>query len=276
MTVETHALQCGSVWGGTRSLDMDVSSDGLKASVYSQAYDGLNGGDVYYFSVCSRGLLTRIALGDVQGHGEEVAHLSAWLYDSLLRRMNTSSGNKVLHDLNPRVCDKGFKAITTMVVAGYHSRRAKLYFAYAGHPPLLVWRAADPVWRPLEIEEPPKGPSDLPLGILAATSYRQGAASLEKGDRILLCTDGVLENENDSGEALGVAGLAELINAGPQAGLAGLKAYLLDALRRRASGKPLDDDVTFMFVEMTTGEVRQGRLTSRMLTTWDRLWGRRT
>jgi sigma-B regulation protein RsbU (phosphoserine phosphatase) len=190
--------------------------------------------------------------------------------------MNTSSGNKVLHDLNPRVCDKGFKAITTMVVAGYHSRRAKLYFAYAGHPPLLVWRAADPVWRPLEIEEPPKGPSDLPLGILAATSYRQGAASLEKGDRILLCTDGVLENENDSGEALGVAGLAELINAGPQAGLAGLKAYLLDALRRRASGKPLDDDVTFMFVEMTTGEVRQGRLTSRMLTTWDRLWGRRT
>lgn len=276
MTMESHALQCGAVWGGTRSLDMDVSSDGLKASVYSQAHDGLNGGDVYYFSVCSRGLLTRIVLGDVQGHGEQVSHLSSWLYDTLLRRMNTSSGNKVLRDLNPRVCDKGFRAITTMVVAGYHSKKAKLYFAYAGHPPMLVWRTVDPVWRPLEIEEPPTGPSDLPLGILEATSYRQGSAPLEKGDRILLCTDGVLEAENEAGEELGVAGLADVMNAGPLGGLASLKSYLLEALRLRANGRPLSDDVTFMFVEMTTGELGHGRFTSRMLSAWDGFWQTRT
>jgi sigma-B regulation protein RsbU (phosphoserine phosphatase) len=262
--METQALECGAVWGGTRTLDMDVRSEGLTASIYSKAHDGLDGGDVYYFSVCSSGLLTRIALGDVQGHGEAVSHLSGWLYDALYRRMNTLAGQKVLSDLNPRVHGMGFKAITTMVVAGYYAKEAKLYFAYAGHPPMLVWRQSDPVWRPLEIEST-GAVSDLPLGVFPKMSYQQGSVPLAPGDRIVLCTDGVLECENAEGEELGVAGLAVILNQTTADDLAVLKTNLLQKLDERSNHAPLGDDVTFLFAQMSGGKELPRGFLSRML-----------
>jgi hypothetical protein len=39
---------------------------------------GASGGDVHYVSVCPNGLVSRIALADVSGHGQAVVLLGAF------------------------------------------------------------------------------------------------------------------------------------------------------------------------------------------------------
>ena len=45
---------------------------------------------------------------------------------------------------------------------------------------------------------------DLPLGMIAGTSYSQTAVQLELGDLLLLYTDGISESCDESGEQLGL------------------------------------------------------------------------
>ena len=51
--------------------------------MYAGASDGVRGGDIYYFSVCESGTITRIALADVVGHGNDVSEMSQWMYHAL-------------------------------------------------------------------------------------------------------------------------------------------------------------------------------------------------
>jgi len=53
---------------------------GLDAWVSSQPEGhAVAGGDVYYFSSCASGRITRILLADVSGHGELIARTAAGL-----------------------------------------------------------------------------------------------------------------------------------------------------------------------------------------------------
>ena len=134
-------IKCAEIWGGILAIDTEMITAGLSASIFSTAHDGDRGGDMYYASVCKWDYLTRLAIADLRGHGGQASRLSAWVYDSMQKRMNTTSGHKILSDLNAEVKSRGFEAITTAVVVGYHATKRKLYFSYAGHPPAYVQRA---------------------------------------------------------------------------------------------------------------------------------------
>src|ERR1041384_444919 len=98
--VDMHRIRCSEVWGGIQDVELDVATSGLTVSLYSAACDGGKGGDVYYFSVCGSDKLTRIAVADVAGHGEAVSHMSQWLYDAPVGRINSFQGKAILPDLN--------------------------------------------------------------------------------------------------------------------------------------------------------------------------------
>ena len=92
-------IRCAEIFGGNMLADTDLCTRGLTASVFSAASEGEQGGDVYYFSVCSSDLLTRIAVLDMRGHGMEVSHLSKWLYKSLDQHMNSPGVSLCTTDL---------------------------------------------------------------------------------------------------------------------------------------------------------------------------------
>ena len=77
-------LECKELWGGIRNQDSEVSAGNVIGSIYSTACcDGGKGGDIYYFGVCKGGI-TRLAIADVPtGHGETVAEISQYVYDTL-------------------------------------------------------------------------------------------------------------------------------------------------------------------------------------------------
>lgn len=80
-------LECKEILGGIRDKDIEVSAGKVIASIYSAACDGRLGGDIYYFGVCKGGIITRLAIADVTGHGEAVSEISQYVYDTLKDHM---------------------------------------------------------------------------------------------------------------------------------------------------------------------------------------------
>jgi sigma-B regulation protein RsbU (phosphoserine phosphatase) len=244
-------IGCSEIWGGIRDDDADVATSGLVASLYCGSCRGGKGGDLYYFSVCDSDLLTRIAVADVMGHGEEISEVSQWVYDSLQDRMNDAEGNKVLDDLNRRAHAYGDEAMTTAAVVAFYRRTSHLYFSYAGHPPILIRRRSDPHWWH-GLVEPETGTvlANLPLGIDSATVYEQRAVPFSQGDRVFLYTDGVIEAPSPSGRLFGEQGLLDVLEGAADEDLPQLKAAVLEALRRHTAGTLEHDDVTLMAIEI--------------------------
>jgi len=77
-------LKCTELWGGTQNRDSEVSAGKVIGSIYSApCCEGVKGGDIYYFGVCKGGIITRLAIADVTGHGEAVSEISHYVFDAL-------------------------------------------------------------------------------------------------------------------------------------------------------------------------------------------------
>ena len=57
-----HELICTEIWGGNGNIFADLHIPGLRGVIYSNACGGDKGGDVYYATACSSGLIGRCAL----------------------------------------------------------------------------------------------------------------------------------------------------------------------------------------------------------------------
>jgi len=251
---EPYRIRCAEILGGILAIDADIATRGLSASLFSTAHDGDRGGDMYYVSVCKWDYLTRIAVADVRGHGGQASRISAWVYEAMQRRMNTTSGHKILTDLNGVIRDRGFDAITTAAVVGYHVNKRRLYFSYAGHPPAYVQQAQG-AWQPLTLPSarfpPLGGPANLPLGVLPRVSYDLEDIKMQPGDRICLYTDGITDCAGPDDEPFGDIRLLDSLNRNAELSPAGLKNAVLADFQRHRGECPLDDDVTLLIAEVS-------------------------
>ncbi len=243
-----YEIKCGEVWGGIRGTDIHAVTSGVEAALFSSACDGGKGGDIYYFSVCSSDLLTRIAIADVMGHGKAVSDTSEWLFNSLRDRMNTTDGNDVLSDLNRLAVEHGRKAMTTAAVAAFYRETNDLSFSYAGHHPVLIRRKAASEWMSLELPETDH-PANLPLGVIKELPYDQSTFPLSSGDLVFLYTDGLIEAPNPAGDFFEETGLMATLRSatgGPKE----VKNAVLGALNNHVNGALVHDDVTFLAVSI--------------------------
>ena len=245
---ETYQIHCAEIWGGASAKEDDVSTPGVRAAIHSSAGGDAKGGDLYYFSVCGYDALTRMAVADVRGHGAAVSHLSEWLYQALEARMNDSDGAAVLTDLNNMVRARGFEAITTAVVATFHRDKGILYYAYAGHPPLLLGRTGQP-WQPLEAPEG-SGPTDLPLGILSGTRYTQNEIRVAPGDRLFAYTDVIAECPGSGDELYGDDRMLAALDQTCGMSLPEARQSIRRDLQEFAGGSLNHDDCTFMLMDV--------------------------
>lgn len=247
---KTHKVRCAEIWGGNRGDELDVETSGVRACMYSNPSDGGKGGDIYFFSVCGSDLLTRVAIADVVGHGESVADTSEWLYDSLAARMNSADGDQVLADLNRASTAKGYKAMSTAVVAAFYRGKSQFYYAYAGHHDLLFLRSGSGQWEKLS-PAPTDCVSGLPLGVVEDCEFEQQCLPASIGDRFLVYTDGLIEAIDANDVLFGEQRLIELLNEVSHASLSEIRSAVLSRLVEYTGGVLDHDDVTFMIVEIT-------------------------
>jgi len=245
-----HRLVCSEIWGGIKDQNLDVASASLKASLFSSACKGGKGGDIYYLSVCGKDNITRLAIADVVGHGESVSTVSQWLYASLKAHMNEPGEAVVLKDLNRLVSGRGLSAMTTIVLAGVYRAQRTIYFVYAGHPPVFIFKKGDLIWRKVTPRISGDGLFNLPLGIDADIDYSAQKVSVSPGDRLFLYSDGVLESKDEKGVFFGEKNLSVVLEEAKEKDASGIKSAVINRLREYTDDTLDHDDITLMAVEI--------------------------
>ena len=209
-----HRLNRAETWAGNQRVASLVEVPGLMAWVHSvPAGPGEAGGDVHYVSVCPSGIVSRVALADVSGHGQAVVAVSTKLRELMQRHLTALEQTGLMRDLNQAVqLELDSAHYATMVAAGFHGRRGLLVLTNAGHPPPFWYRAAKDEWSWFERPRPVQRAVAVgtPLGLLPDISYDRMIVKPSADDLVVLYSDGVSEATNQDGEELGRDGLMAL------------------------------------------------------------------
>jgi phosphoserine phosphatase RsbU/P len=243
----SYRVACTEVWGGNNIADDFVEVPGLTGWVHSKPLEpATTGGDMYYFSVCDKGLLSRVVLADVRGHGEAVSAVGAMLHKLLRKYMNTTDQSALMREISDAFGGENDGSIqyATAAFLGYYCKTGELTYANAGHPPALWYRASQKTWDWLHERTPypVEALSGVPLGLVGGPYYEQTAVQLAQGDLLILYTDGVTECANEAGKELGYEGLLELVRKLPVAPSMATGQALLSAIESfRGSARALDD-----------------------------------
>src|SRR5580704_14577082 len=217
-TDEVYRVACQEVRGGNHLAAYSAELPGLTGWVSCHPLQpSLRGGDVYYMSACSQGVMARVVLADISGHGETVSVAAGRLRDALRHHLERWDQSTLIRELNDNFLERSRSSrFATAFIASYFSDSGELLFTNAGHMPPLWYRAAAREWSLLLDSTPlSKEIVVLPLGLIAGTTYTQTAIQLEPGDLLLLYTDGVSEACDESGEQLGLDRLLSIARGLP-------------------------------------------------------------
>lgn len=205
------------------------------------------GGDYYdYFSPNPDTL--DLVIADVSGHSVGAALVMAELRSALkaetLRKQSEQvdrSVARILSTLNELLFDdlNNANLFITMFYLRYHLITRRLYYANAGHSRPLLIRPGVSQCEPLDTE-------GLILGVKRNIDFEVKSLSLEKGDSILLYTDGITEAQNLAGEFFGESRLCELVSRHQLDSPEIVIDRTLASLRAYSGVHPFNDDITLV------------------------------
>lgn len=186
-----------------------------------------------------------ILVGDFTGHGL-TASIGAMPLAEIFYGM-TPKGfgmNDVLREINRKLKDilpVGYFCCATMVDMNFNKGTVEVWAG--GLPDAYLYRANSPKVTRIASRH-------LPLGVLAGDRFDASTEvyDLAPGDRLLMCTDGVLEVRNSAGDMYGADRLEVLLGSLPQ----GAQAFeVVKAELDRHMGTSLrEDDITLLEVTM--------------------------
>lgn len=240
------------IWGGNEAEDAALSVPGLDVWVRSQPQPGhASGGDIHYVSMCGSGRITRFAVADVSGHGEQASDVARMLRSLMRRYINTVDQARFVRALNrefSRAAEDGMFA--TAVLATYFAPNDHLVLVNAGHPAPLWYRAESKTWQSLVPTLPDRARrlANLPLGVITPTQYAQFAVQLAKGDLVLIYTDSFTEARSPDGRLLGEEGLLALVSKLDPVDPPAFRDALMRAVETHRGGAPADDDLTLLLL----------------------------
>jgi len=212
LTALPRRLSCGQAWSGSGAISGVMMLPGLEVWVQSvPAGSAHAGGDVHFFSNCPQCLVSRIALADVSGHGDDVVAFADALRPLMVKHLSALDQEALMRDLN-QVSRRALGSFhyATMLAVGWHSRRGLLVITNAGHPPPLWYSAARKRWTWLNIDRRSEKPAGVPLGLLDDIHYLRRVIKPEPDDLVVLYSDGASEALDTAGTELGRDGLMAL------------------------------------------------------------------
>jgi phosphoserine phosphatase RsbU/P len=182
-----------------------------------------------------------VVLGDVAGHGMPAALMMAGICPEVRHLVRAGvAPEEVLASANYRVCNAEFDCrFVTLVLTELDEGAHRLTVANAGHPFPLIRRSGG------TIEEIGRAESGTPLGIDGGGGYRSVTVSLDRGDVVVLFSDGVTDARNRRDDAFGEHRLREAVAQAPQSAAAVGEA-ILAAVREHASRRSQFDDITIV------------------------------
>jgi sigma-B regulation protein RsbU (phosphoserine phosphatase) len=162
------------------------------------------------------------------------------------QREHSGEPARVIAGLNTILCNEAREQYVTAVYLYLDAVNKIGRYSSAAHPPPLLWRRDKQALESL-------GETGLLLGVRPDQAYADSEFSFEMGDRLLLCTDGLLEAENGAGEEFGEAALPTFIKAKQALGAEQFIDLLLEEVLAWARGgarAQQEDDITIMVIDI--------------------------
>lgn len=197
------------------------------------------GGDLYDYVMVDGKLV--FCIGDVSGKGMPAALFMTQvmsLFRSAVKHSTEPSAilsyiNEVMADDNP---DMTFCTLFVGTLDG-----TTLTFANAGHDsPLLLPSLNAPHFIPMD--------SDFPIGVEPDCEYSSDTYTLQKGDAIVLYTDGITEAKNKLHELYGEQRIIETLSARTENSPQHCTDLLLSSVRSFVNGAEQSDDITILTI----------------------------
>ncbi len=223
-----------------------ASLNGFEISFLYEPCDELGGDFCDY--VLREGSPGAILVSDVSGHGASSAMITGMVKQAFHAAVQEDfAPASVLERIAEasRLFPDG-KYVTAIAVR-FRPESSEVEYASGGHPPGLLLRH-DGTIVPLDSSAPMIHPA------LPEWHCEQRGVRMERGDQLLLYTDGLTEAQNGDGDDFGfdrlLALAPQLARPTPrtQAGSPNMLAMLRQELSRFAGGRPLDDDLTLALV----------------------------
>jgi sigma-B regulation protein RsbU (phosphoserine phosphatase) len=146
-------------------------------------------------------------IGDVVGHGTPAALVMAATKGLFVSLTRNDSPLSVVSEANRILC--GLLGTTgifiTVVFGAIDLNRNQLQMISAGHNPSILLQ---------QVKINYINSSGLPLGLFPQSSWNLERFSFSRGDRLFLCTDGILETKNNVREQFGMERLSGTLCTG--------------------------------------------------------------
>jgi len=200
------------------------------------------GGDFFNYFALGGGEAA-LLIGDVSGKGVPAALLMANLQATLRARLPLEGDLARLadgldHELEGR---SPRSAYLTLFIAVLEAG-GRLRYVNAGHNTQFLLRAEGELER---LES-----SGRPLGLLPGGGFEQCCREAREGDSLFLFTDGLVEAENEAGDAFGMERLENLLVEHRRDGLAGLLFAVDRAIRDHRGTVDAADDATMLVLRL--------------------------
>jgi len=216
----------------------EISADGYQISGRNFAARYVAGDFYEVFHYADGGV--GVAVADVAGKGMAASLIMASVKAVLALLASTRTIEEAMAALNEKLAGELSKReFVALSLVKYEPSTGRLIVANGGLPDPYVVRADGSV---SAFEVP--GPR-MPLGLRRTISYEKGELTLQKGDALMLYSDGLPEATTKDGEQIGYDGLAEIVR------ISGANVDRIMERIHAVEAGPRDDDQTVVMITRT-------------------------
>jgi len=199
------------------------------------------GGDYYDFHIKRDGTLT-ILVGDATGHGMMSGMMVSIMKSFFIADRNTLKLKNFFDSSNKSIKDMQLGRLM-MACMGVQITSQKVVATNAGMPSLLYFRNKSQKAGEFVI-------NNMPLGAMKGSKYSLKEIKYEKGDTLLLMSDGFAELKNENDEQYGYARVKKEFLSAAQNSSDEIVEHLKKSATEWANGTEPDDDVTFVVIKV--------------------------
>ncbi|MCF8431062.1 MAG: SpoIIE family protein phosphatase [Melioribacteraceae bacterium] len=215
--------------------------EGFEIAVFNKTATEV-GGDYYDFNISRQNILN-IVVGDATGHGMKAGIMVANV-KSLFAALGS---NLLIPDFFNR-CTEIIKNMGLgnlfMSLAFLRLQNRTIIASCAGMPPLILFSSKEKKVREILI----KG---MPLGGFRNFPYNTEQFEMEKGDLLLIMSDGLMESFNESKEMFDLARIREIVESNYRQSPQFIIDTLVNEGENWRGGQNLEDDITMMIIKRT-------------------------
>lgn len=212
----------------------------LDIAVYMQTATEV-GGDYYDFYVGIEGTLT-VVIGDATGHGMKAGTMVTTTKSMFNMLAPNPDILTTFSDMTRVIKGMKFNQLS-MCLTLLKIKGEQLYISSAAMPPALIYRKKNQAIEEIFM----KG---MPLGSMNNFPYSVKESHLEKGDVILLISDGLPELTNEKSEMYGYDRTKTEFHSVGEKDPEEIVSHLKNSASGWTNGKDPDDDVTFVVIKI--------------------------